>query len=172
MNASADHPLRDQALALAGVAQFARYAHELGAEGRDAPERLERAKRAIFCTDPDTTMDVFGDLSNLGDGIAYLRTQLSGGKPDQQAATIARYIGQLLRLSGNLMKDERMLAGTIPPVYVDAVAHAERGAWPLSLVNCYERDGEHLQSYVKAAKTPEGFADYLKQHVYSEQAAA
>lgn len=110
MNESAVHPLRDQALALAGVAQFARYAHELGAEGRDAPERLERAKQAIFCTDPGSTMEVFGDLSNLGDGIAYLRTQLAGGKPDQQAATIARYIGQLLRLSGNLMKDEAAMS--------------------------------------------------------------
>lgn len=73
---------------------------------------------------------------------------------------------------GNLMEDERMLAGTIPPVYVDAVAYAERGAWPLSLANCYERDGEHLQAYVQAAKSPDGFARYLKTHVYGEQAAA
>ena len=72
----------------------------------------------------------------------------------------------------NLMEDARMLAGTIPPVYVDAVAHAERGAWPLSFANCYERDGEHLQAYVQAAKSPEGFAGYLKTHVYGEQAAA
>ncbi len=73
---------------------------------------------------------------------------------------------------GNLMEDARMLAGTIPPVYVDAVAHAEHGAWPLSLANCYERDGDHLQAYVQAAKSPEGFAGYLKTHVYGEQAAA
>jgi len=73
---------------------------------------------------------------------------------------------------GNLMEDARMLAGTIPPVYVDAVAHAERGAWPLSLANCYERDGDHLQAYVQAAKSPEGFAGYLKAHVYGKRAAA
>lgn len=110
------HPLRDQALALAGVAQFARYAHELGAEGKDDPARLENAKRAIFCTDPDAVMDVFGDLSNLGDGLAYLRSQLSGQKPDQQAALIARYIGQILRLSGNLRKNDaamRRIRGAI-----------------------------------------------------------
>lgn len=73
---------------------------------------------------------------------------------------------------GNLMEEERMLAGTIPPVYVDAVAHAERGAWPLSLAGCYDRDGDHLRGYVKAAKSREGFAGYLERHVYGKQAAA
>ena len=73
---------------------------------------------------------------------------------------------------GNLMEDQRMLAGTIPPVYVDAVAHAERGAWPLSLAGCYDRDGDHLRDYVSAAKTAEGFAAYLERHVFGAQAAA
>lgn len=73
---------------------------------------------------------------------------------------------------GNLMEDEGMLAGTIPPVYVDAVAHVKRGAWPLSLANCYGRDGDHITTYVEAAKSPEGFNEYLKQYVFDEQAAA
>lgn len=73
---------------------------------------------------------------------------------------------------GNLMEDDRMLAGTIPPIYVDGVAHAPRGAWPLSLSGCYERDGDHLKAYVTAAKTEDGFADYLDRHVFGKQAAA
>ncbi|MGB0630707.1 MAG: CoA transferase subunit A [Alphaproteobacteria bacterium] len=73
---------------------------------------------------------------------------------------------------GNLMEDDRMLAGTIPPIYVDAVAHAPRGAWPLSLPGCYERDGEHLKTYAGAAKSEEGFAAYLDRHVFGKQAAA
>ncbi len=73
---------------------------------------------------------------------------------------------------GNLMEDDRMLAGTIPPVYVNAVAHAPRGAWPLSLPGCYERDGEHLKTYVSAAKSKENFAVYLDRHVFGKQAAA
>ena len=73
---------------------------------------------------------------------------------------------------GNLMEDEGMLAGTIPPVYVDAVAHVKRGAWPLSLANCYGRDGDHMATYVEAAKSPEGFNEYLKQYVFGKQAAA
>ena len=73
---------------------------------------------------------------------------------------------------GNLMEDDRMLAGTIPPVYINAVAHAPRGAWPLSLPGCYERDGEHLKTYVSAAKSKENFAVYLDRYVFGKQAAA
>ncbi len=101
---------RDQALALAGVAQFALYAHELVADGRDVPQRLEAARHAIFCTDPDSVMDVYGDLSTVGDGIAFLREQLAGRKADQTTALIARYIGQVLRLSGRLLKNDQALS--------------------------------------------------------------
>ncbi|MES1925333.1 DUF489 family protein [Salinisphaera sp. T31B1] len=104
------HTLRDQALALAGVAQFALYAHELGADGRDEPARINAARHAIFCTDPDRVIDVYGDLSQVGDGIAFLKTQLAGEKPDRKSAVVARYIGQLLRLSGNLLKDDAALS--------------------------------------------------------------
>ncbi len=72
---------------------------------------------------------------------------------------------------GNLMEDERMLAGTVPPIYVDAVAYAPRGAWPLSLPGCYERDGEHLKAYVSAAKSEDGFAAYIDRHVVAKKSA-
>lgn len=75
-------------------------------------------------------------------------------------------------VNGNLMDDDKMRAGTIPPVYVDAVAEAPRGAWPLSLFGAYDRDGEHLRAYVTAAKSDEGFAAYLERHVLGSQVAA
>ncbi|MES1940545.1 lysogenization regulator [Salinisphaera sp. T5B8] len=109
MSDQTTHTLRDQALSLAGVAQFALYAHELAADGRDTPQRLEIAKHAIFCTDPESVIEVYGDLPSVGDGIAYLKRQLAGEKPDQKSALIARYIGQLLRLSGALRKDDAAL---------------------------------------------------------------
>ena len=73
---------------------------------------------------------------------------------------------------GNLMEDDRMLAGTIPPIYVESVAHAPRGAWSLSLASTYERDGDHLKAYMAAAKTEDGFADYLDRYVFGKKAAA
>lgn len=101
--------LENQALALAGVAQFALYAHELATDGRDLPVRFERATQAIFCTDPDSAVDVYGDRSGVADGIRYLRVQLSGQRPDAKGAAIARYIGQILKLSGKVLGDEQAL---------------------------------------------------------------
>lgn len=97
---------QDRALALAGVAQFTQYAHGLGSDGRDLPERRAVAQHAIFCTDPDSVSSVYGGLSAVGDGIAYLKAQLYGRKKDAQSALVARYMGQILRLSRRLMHDE------------------------------------------------------------------
>ena len=66
---------------------------------------------------------------------------------------------------GNLMEDERMIGGTIPPLYVEAVAHVPNGAWPVGLTGRYERDRAHLRDYAVAAKTDAGFDDYLARHV-------
>lgn len=99
----------NQALALAGVAQFTLYAHELATDGRDLPARFDRAAQAVFCTDPDTAADVYGDRAGVADGTRYLRVQLSGQRPDAKGAAVARYIGQILKLSGKLLGDEQAL---------------------------------------------------------------
>lgn len=94
--------LQDQSLALAGVAQFALYAHELATDGKDKSTRMEVAHRAIFSTNPDTVLDVYGDVHSVHDGIVFLKSQLQGRDSDPQAALVARYMGQLLRLAGRL----------------------------------------------------------------------
>ena len=73
---------------------------------------------------------------------------------------------------GNLMEDEKMRAGTIPPVYVGGVALAPRGAWPMALYAGEDRDGAALKAYVEAARTEDGFAAWLERNVLSHQAAA
>src|ERR1700730_11260300 len=72
---------------------------------------------------------------------------------------------------GNLLEDPFLSAGTVPGFYVDTVAVAERGAWPLPLLDHYPADGAHLADYAKLAATPEGFARYLDSHVYTKRAA-
>ncbi len=72
---------------------------------------------------------------------------------------------------GNLLEDRELAAGTLPGFYVEAVAVAERGAWPLPLPEHYAWDGKHLAEYAKLAATEEGFAQYLEQHVYEKKAA-
>jgi glutaconate CoA-transferase subunit A len=64
-----------------------------------------------------------------------------------------------------LLADERTAAGTIPSLYVTALAEVPEGAWPLGLRGCYPPDAEHLRRYVKLATTAEGFDRYLEEDV-------
>lgn len=66
---------------------------------------------------------------------------------------------------GDLVTDDRYAAGTIAALYVDAVSHVEKGAWPLALAGCYQHDADHLKEYVAAAKTADGFAEYVASYV-------
>ena len=73
--------------------------------------------------------------------------------------------------NGDLLADATLAAGTLPGFYVEAVAVAPRGAWPLPLPDRYPLDAAHLSEYARLAVTAEGFARYLDQHVYTKRAA-
>jgi glutaconate CoA-transferase subunit A len=84
----------------------------------------------------------------------------------------ARTIATVEKLyDGNLMDDPALSSATVPGFYVDTVAVAPRGAWPLQLLDHYPADGAHLAEYAKAAATADSFARYLEQHVYARKAA-
>jgi glutaconate CoA-transferase subunit A len=70
---------------------------------------------------------------------------------------------------GDLLADPILAAGTLPGFYVEHVAVAERGAWPLPLPDHYKSDTEHLALYARMAATAEGFAKYLDRYVYEKQ---
>jgi glutaconate CoA-transferase subunit A len=72
---------------------------------------------------------------------------------------------------GDLLRDPLLAAGTLPGFYVEAVAVAPRGAWPLPLPDHYALDAAHLADYARLAATPDGFADYLQRYVYERRAA-
>jgi len=61
----------------------------------------------------------------------------------------------------NLLADEATAAGTLPALYVTAVAEAPRGAWPYGLWGEYATDTDELLRYARAARTAEGFAGYM-----------
>jgi len=71
----------------------------------------------------------------------------------------------------NLLDDPVLRAGTIPGFYIESIAVAERGAWPLPLADHYPADAAHLAEYVKLAATEDGFATYLQRYVYERRAA-
>jgi len=72
---------------------------------------------------------------------------------------------------GDLLRDERMAPGTIPSLYVDAIAEARNGAWPTGLWGCYAADTAYLADYARVARDEAGFARYLKHLCAAEPVA-
>src|SRR5208283_4206940 len=68
-------------------------------------------------------------------------------------------------VKGNMLADERLAPGVISGTYVEAIAVAERGAWPIALLDEYAEDAAHLSEYARLARTEEGFAAYLARFV-------
>jgi acyl CoA:acetate/3-ketoacid CoA transferase alpha subunit len=59
-------------------------------------------------------------------------------------------------------------ARTIIPAHrVEAVIHQPYGAHPTAVYSCYDFDAEHLELYVKHARTAEGVRDYIQKYILS-----
>lgn len=80
-------------------------------------------------------------------------------------ASRATYVTYEEKRAGDMLEDEILAPGLISSIYVSAVAPAERGAWPLGVAQVYGIDDAHLMHYARAAKTREGFRQYLEQFV-------
>ncbi len=72
----------------------------------------------------------------------------------------------------DLLADPVIAAGTIPGLYITGIAEARNGAWPVGLPGCYPPDHTHLADYAAMARTEDGFADYMQQHILTAPAAA
>jgi glutaconate CoA-transferase, subunit A len=72
---------------------------------------------------------------------------------------------------GNFFDDPVLAAGTLGGFYVEAVAVAPQGAWPLALADHYAADAAHLAEYARLAASDEGFATYLDRYVHAQRAA-
>jgi glutaconate CoA-transferase subunit A len=74
-------------------------------------------------------------------------------------------------VDGNLLDDPVLAAGTLPGFYVETIAVAANGCWPLGLPDHYAADLAHLGEYARMAATAEGFARYLDEYVLTRRAA-
>jgi glutaconate CoA-transferase, subunit A len=59
---------------------------------------------------------------------------------------------------GDFLRDPALAAGTIPALYISAIAESKNGAWPIGLDNAYRADAKALGDYAAAAATVDGFA--------------
>jgi glutaconate CoA-transferase subunit A len=61
----------------------------------------------------------------------------------------------------SLLGDEQTAAGTLPAIYVEAIAEAPMGAKPYGLWGEYAPDTAEIARYAREARSAEGFAAYL-----------
>jgi len=95
---------------------------------------------------------------------------------DRELATMAHAAAQTVVTveklhDGNFFDDPLLAAGALGGLYVDAVALAPNGAWPLALADHYPADAAHLMEYARLAATAEGFAAYVDRYVHAQRAA-
>jgi glutaconate CoA-transferase subunit A len=74
-------------------------------------------------------------------------------------------------IDDDLLADDVSAAGTIPALYVSALAPAREGAWPVGLRGVYPPDLEHLRLYAEMAATEAGFERYVERFVLQPAAA-
>jgi len=64
-------------------------------------------------------------------------------------------------IDDDLLGDDRTAAGTLPSLYVTAIAEAQRGADPVGLFTEYGQNSADLRDYALQAKTQAGFDAWL-----------
>ena len=74
-------------------------------------------------------------------------------------------------IDSDLLGDPVLAASTLPGFYVEAIAVAANGCWPLGLPDHYGADLAHLGEYARLAATADGFARYLDEYVHGRRAA-
>lgn len=103
-----NHTFDEQILALAGVFQAASLVHQIAHTGTCSESAMEATINSLFVTDPDNTLDVFGDLYGLREGLSIM-----GGVLDKQTGPkdvdILRYVLNLVHLESRLKKRPDML---------------------------------------------------------------
>ena len=95
-------------LALAGVFRAAALVNILANEGTLSENDLRISIESIFETDPENTVQVFGNTKNLSLGFKTLLNQL-GKDNSNRDIDIARYVVSMLFLERQLMKSPEML---------------------------------------------------------------
>ncbi len=86
-------------------------------------------------------------------------------------ASASAYVTVEEIVESDLLGDPQTAPGTIPGLYITAIARVEKGAWPLGVPHLYERDHAHLALYEKMARSQYGFDNYTDQWVMRRTAA-
>jgi high frequency lysogenization protein len=99
--------LREQAVALAGVAQAARLVDQVSKTGSYPLEFLESSVNSLFVFDLKHAEDIFGGLPGVRLGLQNLCAVLANQREPEQRDTV-RYLFNLLQLERRFAADAQM----------------------------------------------------------------
>jgi glutaconate CoA-transferase subunit A len=66
-------------------------------------------------------------------------------------------------LDTDFFEDELSAATCLPGLYINGISIVKNGAWPCALPGVYPADNKEIKKYSLAAKTKQGFDDYMNQ---------
>lgn len=98
-----------QTLALAGVFQAATLVQQIAHTGRCTESSLQTSLRSLFQTSPESTLAVYGELSDLREGLTTLVSAFSDqSKPKN--LEILKYALSLIHLEAKLNRNAEMMS--------------------------------------------------------------
>lgn len=86
---------------------------------------------------------------------------------EEQAKAARRVIVITEELAPTSLFRQHPTRTIIPAHRVEAVIHQPYGAHPTAVYSCYDFDAEHLELYVKHARTAEGVREYIQKYILS-----
>ena len=101
--------VQEQVIALAGLFQAMEAIENIAQQGRCDEQTLETALNSLFVGNPENTLDVFGDLTNLKPGLAKVRDLLNKSNTDKRLNAV-RYALAIVHLEPKLNKQKDMLS--------------------------------------------------------------
>ena len=85
---------------------------------------------------------------------------------EEQAKAAKRVIVIAEELAPTALFQQHPTRTIIPAHRVEAVIHQPHGAHPTAVYGCYDFDAEHLELYVKHARTADGVRQYIATYIY------
>ena len=98
-----------QTLALAGIAQAAFLVDQLAQHGLAAQDKLNTSLGSLFITNPGTTLDGYGSVSNLRLGLKVLEEIFISKEDNLKSPELMRYLIGMVYLEARLSKQQAML---------------------------------------------------------------
>lgn len=101
-----EYTQQDKTIALIGIYQSAQMVYELATKGKTDDSAFKATVNSLFIENPESTIDVYGDVQNIQKGVDVLLAQMSTDQAVQNRnVEITRYVLSLMILAKKIKND-------------------------------------------------------------------